>query len=309
MTTSKTPVCLSIAAVERDTGLGKDTLRVWERRYGFPQPARDAQGERLYPMAQVEQLRHIRRLMNAGHRPGRIVGLGLTELQALSHHVTSRAAGETPASEEDLDALLALVRAHEPSGLRAACAQALMQQGLARFVLHTAVPLCQAVGEAWARGELAVFEEHLCSEALETVLRSALGGAGEPSGLARPRVLLTTLPSEQHGLAVLMAQSLFVVHGACCVSLGTQLPLSDIVRAARAHRSDIVALSFSAAHPVQQVLDGLAELRALLPAPCAVWAGCPTPAVRRRGVAGATIFDRLDDIEPALRAWRAGHKP
>ena len=38
---------LSIAAVERDTGLAKDTLRVWERRYGFPQPVRDAFDERL----------------------------------------------------------------------------------------------------------------------------------------------------------------------------------------------------------------------------------------------------------------------
>jgi hypothetical protein len=35
---------LPIAAVERDTGLAKDTLRVWERRYGFPQPGRDANG-------------------------------------------------------------------------------------------------------------------------------------------------------------------------------------------------------------------------------------------------------------------------
>ncbi|MGA0116507.1 MAG: MerR family transcriptional regulator, partial [Burkholderiales bacterium] len=31
----------NIAAVERDTGLSKDTLRVWERRYGFPAPVRD----------------------------------------------------------------------------------------------------------------------------------------------------------------------------------------------------------------------------------------------------------------------------
>ena len=35
-----------IAAVERDTGLSKDILRVWERRYGFPKPGRDAFGER-----------------------------------------------------------------------------------------------------------------------------------------------------------------------------------------------------------------------------------------------------------------------
>ena len=40
---------LNIAAVERDTRIGKDTLRAWERRYGFPQPQRDRHDERLYP--------------------------------------------------------------------------------------------------------------------------------------------------------------------------------------------------------------------------------------------------------------------
>ena len=53
---------LSIAAVERETGLAKDTLRVWEKRYGFPAPLRDAAGDRLYPSAQVVQLKLIRRL-------------------------------------------------------------------------------------------------------------------------------------------------------------------------------------------------------------------------------------------------------
>ena len=57
---------ISIAAVERDTGIGKDTLRVWERRYGFPQPLRDAFGERVYPAEQVEHLRLIKRLMDQG---------------------------------------------------------------------------------------------------------------------------------------------------------------------------------------------------------------------------------------------------
>ncbi|MDQ5941447.1 MAG: MerR family transcriptional regulator, light-induced transcriptional regulator, partial [Pseudomonadota bacterium] len=61
----------TIGAVERDTGLAKDTLRVWERRYGFPQPERDANGERLYPAAQVERLRLIKRLMDQGFRPGK----------------------------------------------------------------------------------------------------------------------------------------------------------------------------------------------------------------------------------------------
>ena len=36
----------NIAAVERDTGLSKDVLRMWERRYGFQVPKRDANSER-----------------------------------------------------------------------------------------------------------------------------------------------------------------------------------------------------------------------------------------------------------------------
>ena len=72
---------LPIAAVERETGLSKDTLRVWERRYGFPQPGRDGAGERIYPAEQVERLRVIARLLNAGERPGQIVALPLAELR------------------------------------------------------------------------------------------------------------------------------------------------------------------------------------------------------------------------------------
>src|SRR6478735_862598 len=62
----------NIAAVERDTGLSKDTLRVWERRYGFPTPVRDQHDERLYSTDQLEKLRLLRLLIDYGHRPGKI---------------------------------------------------------------------------------------------------------------------------------------------------------------------------------------------------------------------------------------------
>ncbi len=75
---------LPIAAVERDTGLSKDTLRVWERRYGFPQPTRDANGERVYPSEQVDKLRLLKRLMDQGHRPGKLAERTFDQLQALA---------------------------------------------------------------------------------------------------------------------------------------------------------------------------------------------------------------------------------
>src|SRR5437899_12719187 len=68
-----TGVNLNIGAVERETGLSKDVLRVWERRYAFPRPSRDENGERLYTTAEIAKLRAVKRLMDVGMRPGKIM--------------------------------------------------------------------------------------------------------------------------------------------------------------------------------------------------------------------------------------------
>ena len=122
-----------------------------------------------------------------------------------------------------------------------------MRQGLQRFVLETLTPLNRAVGDAWMRGELQVFEEHLYTEQLQVALRTAINAFPRQPGT--PRVLLTTFPGEQHGVGLLMVEALLVPEGAQCISLGAQTPLEDIRRAALAHKAHIVALSFSARVP------------------------------------------------------------
>ena len=74
---------LSIGAVERDTGIARDTLRIWERRYGFPEPVRNEKGERSYPEEQLRRLQHIRRLLDQGLRPGKVVALSNADLDLL----------------------------------------------------------------------------------------------------------------------------------------------------------------------------------------------------------------------------------
>ncbi|HNV53658.1 MAG TPA: MerR family transcriptional regulator, partial [Pseudomonadales bacterium] len=74
---------LPISSVERETGLSKDTLRVWERRYGFPTPERDANGERSYSLQQVRRLTQLKRLLDQGHRPGKLLKLDEEALSAL----------------------------------------------------------------------------------------------------------------------------------------------------------------------------------------------------------------------------------
>lgn len=299
---------LTIAAVERDTRIGKDTLRVWERRYGFPSPVRDSHGERLYPPDQVERLRHIKRLLDAGWRPGRIVGLALHDLQALGElsrgTSTEARPDEAAALPAEPQALYALLRAHDVAGLRRTLMQTVLRRGLAHFVTAVAQPLLVEIGQAWSRGQLEIFEEHLCSEAIETVLRAAIATAPEARADAAPRVVLATFPDELHGLALLMAEALLTVEGCACMNLGRQTPLQDLVRAARAHRAQVVAVSFSVVTPTAAAQQQLADLRAQLPEEVEIWAGSSAAALQRRGTPDAVLMADLGELREAVTRWR-----
>lgn len=307
---------ISIAGLERATGIGKDTLRVWERRYGFPQPVRDANGERTYPQEQVDKLRVVRRLIDAGHRPGKIVALSLSELTLLSQALQQRTAssnGAMPSDSSDLsqgednslDAYVTLIKTHDLDELRRHLAQTLRQLGLARFVQDVVAPLNGMVGDAWLRGALETYEEHFYTEAIQTVLRSAITDVAPPTGNAHaPRILLTTVPFEAHGLGLLMAEALFALEGCKCISLGTQTPISDIVRAASTQRADIVALSFTASLAPNVVLDSLAELRAQLPAAVQIWTGGACPVLQRKTFEGITTLAGLAAMPAAVARWR-----
>jgi DNA-binding transcriptional MerR regulator len=299
MNATITSPTFSIAAVERETRLSKDVLRVWERRYGFPQPVRDANGERCYPGEQVERLRLMKRLMDHGHRPGALAAMEHGELAALAApQRTADDEGQTGAIARLLDT----IRARDPAVFRHALRQSLARQGLERFVEQTLAPLTTAVGACWEDGGFDVFDEHFYTESAQQQLRQAI--ADLPGARQGPRILMTTVPGETHGLGLLMAQALFSLEGADCISLGLETPLLDIARAAGAYGVGIVALSFSAAYPRRQVAPVLAQLRQALQPEVELWAGGAGVA-RLDGVAGVRLLPTLDAGRQALAAVKA----
>lgn len=300
--TGETPLELNIAGAERATGLSKDTLRVWERRYGFPTPRRDAAGERLYPMAQIERLRLLKRLIDAGERPGRLMALPARELESRLH-ARQRDTADVAPPRPAIEAYIELLTSHDVERLRRQLGRAREQLGLARFVTEVVAPLNTRIGDGWMRGQIQVFEEHLYTESIQVLLREAIARLPVHAE-AHPRVLLTTFPQEPHGIGLLMAEALMSLDGARCISLGTATPIWDIVLAAAAQRADVVALSFSGCMNPNQIVEGLAELRAKLPPAVDLWAGGAAPALHRRPVPGVRPIVTIDRVHEELTAWR-----
>jgi DNA-binding transcriptional MerR regulator/methylmalonyl-CoA mutase cobalamin-binding subunit len=300
---------LGIAAVERETGLSKDLLRVWERRYGFPLPDRDGLGERVYPADQVQRLRWIRRLIDSGCRPGQVVGLGAEQLQqrvqGLAQDAFLAPSRGSPAHAQ-LDELLAPLLAHDLPRLHELLQTELLKQGLSAYVRNVLAPLVQRVGQLWAEGRLQVYEEHLFTEIVQQQLRRSIAMLPQPSPEDGPRVLLSTLPGEEHGLGLLMVHALLALQGCHCISLGLQTPVGDLLEAQRRQAADVLALSFSAYSSPALIDDGLSALLQGLPEAIELWAGGSAAGLRRAASRWPQLqlLSELQSLEGAVQRWR-----
>jgi MerR family transcriptional regulator, light-induced transcriptional regulator len=299
----------NITSVERDTGISKDTLRMWERRYSFPMPIRDYLGERQYPLAQVEKLRIVKRLMDLGHRPGKLAPMDMDSLRQLAQSTKTSPKVEAQGHVNLVEQFLALIKTHQIEAFRRGLTDQIVKNGIAATVKGLVAPLTYAIGEAWREGDLEIYEEHLFTESLHVVLRNAIHSVPRQTGhtASHPKVLLTTLPQEPHGLGLLMAEAMYALEGCATLSLGTQTPMWDIVQAATRQHMDVVALSFSVGMNRQQVQDGLRELRHQLAPNIEIWAGGASTALNKYIADGVICTQRLEDIGIEVKRWRTLH--
>ena len=243
---------------------------MWERRYGFPSPARNSSGIRVYSDAEVERLVLVARSLKAGYRAGEVIHREPDDLKALLQN-SAQPRFEQPLQAPTVQSLLETLARDDADGLRTELRQAVATLGPHRFLVEVADPLVEAVGNAWEGGQLDVRHEHLLTEALSTQLRLLLSAYEE--GSKGPAVLLTTLSGEQHGLGIEMVALYLAVHGAVPRLLGVDTPPDQIVEAARALGSNVVGVSVSAASDLGTTAGHLRWMLGELPQRIRVWVG------------------------------------
>ena len=260
----------SIRVTSRLTAIELDTLRMWERRYGFPRPERTSGGSRVYSESDVESLKLIRRALEQGYRPGEVVGKPREELMQLIL-VTSQAPSPGTGAAPTTASILAALGRDEIAVVRAELRQAAVVLGPKRFLIEVAHPLSVRVGELWAEGKLEVRHEHVLSECLSAQLRVLMSAYDDRAGA--PRVLLATLPNERHGLGLEMVQVYLAVSQITPVLLGVDTPPEQIVKAARSHAADAVGLLVTHASDLEATAKQLRWMLAELPRRVAIWVG------------------------------------
>ncbi|MCW8907378.1 MAG: MerR family transcriptional regulator [Sedimenticola sp.] len=284
----------SISDVSRISGIPKDLLRMWERRYGYPAPQRDENGDRLYSIDQLDKLVLIRQLQDQGKRPGKLIPLPLDELKSML---------QPEVAEFDEEELVSQLRRGETSGLRQWLQKQLLALGLRGFIHRVMAPATTVVGEAWARDELATYEEHLFTEMMKGLVRQSLAEHYRIGG--EPRVMLTTLSGEKHSLGLLMVEALLRMGGAEVIPFGPEMPFGDIQEAAMNHRVDVIGLSFSANFKGDDAVVMLNGLRQMVDPGIRIWVG-------GSGLDNGYVFpegvEHLPDLYAVERAMAEWHR-
>jgi MerR family transcriptional regulator, light-induced transcriptional regulator len=234
-----------IRAVSRLTGIGIDTLRAWERRYGAVRPTRDDRG-RMYTEADVARLRLLNAAVENGHSIGRVAGLSDDELRDLSGAAGAAALPATVATHrEPLDptALITALRDYDAVGIDqelSRLAAVLRPLDLLQDVL---MPVLRQVGDDWHRRRTRIAHEHLMSSTMRNLLGAFLRlYARRDTAL---RLLFATPSGERHEIATLGAAMLAASAGLGVSYLGADLPAREIVDAVQPAGAQVVVLGMT----------------------------------------------------------------
>ena len=262
-----------IRAVSKLTGIGIDTLRAWERRYGAVTPTRDDRG-RMYTEADVARLRLLNGAVEQGHSIGRLAGLSndqLRDLCAPAGAASQAATVQTGRAPLETAGLLTALREYDGVGVDhelSRLAAVLRPIDLLQDVL---MPVLTKVGDDWHSGRTRIAHEHLMSSTMRNLLGAFLRLYLRRE--ASVRLLFATPSGERHEIATLGAAMLAASAGLGVSYLGADLPAREIVESAEPAGAQVLVLGLTTAAADKAREKELKTIVRELPKGVELWAG------------------------------------
>ncbi len=250
---------LSIGALARATGVPVNTLRTWERRYGFPRSTRLPSGHRRYGQQQVLHIRWAQRALELGYKPSSLHSLDTDALQSLvrTHESPGPVRIVGPCSR--IQAWLTHVDRLDMVALEKELLKAWSRHGAIGMFDLVVKPFMVEVGMGWQVGRFTVAQEHAVSECLSDFL--ATRWRQMATGATGPAVILAALPNQQHVLGLQQVAVVLSMYGYRVHFLGRGAPLSALVETVAQVRPVAMMLSIPVTNVPVQTTAQILELR------------------------------------------------
>jgi DNA-binding transcriptional MerR regulator/methylmalonyl-CoA mutase cobalamin-binding subunit len=299
-----------IAVVAKRTGLSRDVIRMWERRYAAVEPDRTPAGQRLYSDAQVNRVRLLAAATRGGRSIKTVATLPTADLERLvaedqAQQVPVAATANGSGQRELVAAALAHARVLDGSSLNRELQRSLAMHGIPTLLEDFVPALMHRIGDEWHAGRLTIAQEHLASATVLAIVLKTLRSIPEVPGA--PRLLVTTPSGELHAVGAALAAATAALDGWTVTYLGVDVPAAEIVAAA-AGRVDAVALSVVFTNNPAATVRELHGVRAGLPPDIPLIAGGPAAVRMADAIAqpGLVVCANMTDLRRELaRVMRA----
>jgi methylmalonyl-CoA mutase cobalamin-binding subunit len=250
-----------IHRVAKLTGLSKDVIRVWERRYGLVKPSRSSNRYREYSDEEVALLRFVKAQMEQGATIGSLAAEGHDSLVARMRVAAPVSAEEQKPHDRLLDDLIGSLDPLDKAGferrLNGAVAVIPFDEAVQRILL----PLQRRIGELWHQGRLDTAVEHYVTKIIQQKLFSVMNQL--PVNEFGPRVLIACPEGETHEIGAQAVAYIAATKGCHVYYLGSDLPSSDLATFCEKIKPDLVLLSLTEIKAEAAALQQIKELEKL----------------------------------------------
>ncbi|MDH4084951.1 MAG: cobalamin B12-binding domain-containing protein [Nitrospira sp.] len=250
-----------IHRVAKLTGLSKDVIRVWERRYGLVTPSRSSNRYREYSDEDVALLRFVKAQMELGETIGGLATEGRNSLVARMRLATPLTTEDQKPHDNLLDDLVGLLDPMDKAGferkLNGAVAVIPFEEAIQRILL----PLQRRIGDLWHEGRLSTGVEHYVTKLIQQKLFSVMNQL--PVNEFGPRVLIACPEGETHEIGAQAVAYTAATRGCQVYYLGPNLPHADLVAFCEKISPDLVLLSLTEAKSEAAMFQQLKDLEPL----------------------------------------------
>ncbi len=280
-----------IHRVAKLTGLSRDVIRVWERRFGLVRPIRGANRYRLYSDDDVALLRYVKEELDKGRSIGELAALGPEQLRAQGRaSIPAAPPGIYARVLAELEsALTPLNPAAFEARLNGAVAVIPFDQAL-RGIL---VPLQIRVGELWAESKLDVSVEHYVTKQVQHKLFAAMNQL--PDNEAGLRVVVACAPEELHEMGAHVVAYLCKLRGHRVHYLGARVPVPALAAMCHGVTAAVALVSLTVTIGETEADTLARELVSHVKPRCPVWVGGQASATIQ-GILTSHHLDVVDSL-------------
>ena len=289
-----------IHRVAKLTGLSRDVIRVWERRFEILKPTRGANRYRNYSDEDVALLRFLKEQLDAGGSIGELSKLGREELlsraRASAPHVSLVEGAFSRLLQELLSSLSPFNRVMFEKRLNGAVAVIPFEEALHGILL----PLQEQVGQRWHDGELNVAIEHYVTRQVQQKIFSAMNQL--PVAEFGAKVVVACPPDEEHDIAAFAVAYRCRVRGCRVHYLGANVPIVSLTKLCDQVEPDLTIMSFPVALPEANATELVHTLAAeVIPASDLAVGGQGALAMRDLFMNyNITVLENFDELDHRL---------